>query len=497
MREYKVKGNTPAVISMGRVFGYDELFREIDRVASSLSAMGIGRGDVVMIALPNIAASVVATYAVSRIGAVAAMIHPLISAEEFSAAVKKQRPKAVFLSDVNMRRFRNVSKGLKRIFCPFLKYGFIGLKRSKGKFEPFHGDGEEPALYMQSGGTSGEPKTVVLSSRAVNAMAGNLLQYLGDGFSEKNRMLAVLPMFHGFGLCIGVHASLSTNMTSVLEPRFKAEKITKVIAKRRVTTVIAVPRMIEKLLACESFKGDNVKSLQHVFVGGDTVNEDLNGRFDERMRQAGSEGRMFAGYGLTETVTVCALRKEYPIPTCIGKPIDGVSALVVDEEHKPVPAGEVGELLLRGDQLMSGYLGDEEATEAAYYDIDGVKWLHSGDMVKADEDGNLYFAGRKKRLIKISGMNVFPSAIEQTARELDFVKDCVATEYRVNGKPYIRLFIEGELSDAEKEQVVAYIAAKMSHWNVPSDVVCVREFPKTKVGKLDIETLVKTALLSE
>lgn len=491
MRTYHVKGDTLAVVRGKQKMNFPRFFKEVDRVAGGLCALGVRKGDVVVLALPNIIQSVVATYAISRIGAVASMIHPLLSADEFESAISKQDPKAVFLSDINYSAFSKRCKKAKRIFCPYLSYGYMGLPRPVA-FEPYVGDGDESVFYMQSGGTYGEPKTIVLSSRACNAMAGNLLNYLGDKFDESKRMLVVLPMFHGFGLCVGVHAPMCANMTVVLMSRFDVEKATKVISKNRVTTMLAVPRMISKLLDYDKFSGDNVKSLEDVYVGGDAVGAELVERFAKRMEECGGKGVLSPGYGLSETVTVCSLTKigDYREGS-VGTPILNVRARVVDENLIEVPVGEVGELLIGGQQIMSGYLGDAEATERAIAEIDGEKWVRTGDFFKTDGEGRLYYLGRQKRLIKISGINVFPSEIERIARELDFVGECAVVEYHKNGKPFIRLIVEGEISEAQKREVVKHIAKRMSHWNVPSSVVCMDALPRTKMSKVDILELQK------
>lgn len=489
MRDYHAKDDQVAVKCRSREMRFREFFSEIDRVAAGLYAMGVRKGDAVMLALPNIIQNVVAVYACSRIGAVAAMIHPLYSPDEFEAAVKKISPKVVFLSDINVKKFSSRTGGAKRVICPYLAYGFLGLKRGKG-FEEYFGGGEEDMFYMQSGGTSGAPKTIALSSRAVNAMVDNLMRHLGDRFNEKNRMLAVMPMFHGFGLCIGVHASLSLNMACVLMARFNTEKCAKVIDKERITTMLAVPRMINKLLAYDKFKGDAVSSLQDVYVGGDTVPDELVKAFETRMKESGSDAKLSPGYGLTETVTVCALTKRGEfLEGSLGQPIGDTQAMIVDEDMHPLPIGERGELLLKGSQLMSGYLGDEEATREAMPVIDGETWVKTGDIFSVDEQGRLFFFGRKKRLIKISGINVFPSDIEGAAAELGFVKEAVALEYRVEGKPFIRLLVEGNLSEEQKKQTIEHIARRLSKWNTPREVVCLEEFPRTSVGKVDVKTL--------
>lgn len=487
MRNNRAKSPDGTAFIRGmRKISFGRFFKEIDRVAGGLAALGVKKGDVVMLALPTIGQGLAAFYACSRIGAVASMIHPLMARGEFLQAVAEQHPKVVFLSDVNFLRLGRGLKGVKRVMCPFAADGYVGLPLA-GKFIPQQSDGTEPAVYMRSGGTSGKPKTVVLSSSAVNALPSNLFKTLADDtFDETDRMLAALPLFHGFGLLVGIHTALSTNTPPVLLPVFKAKRAVKLIARHRITTVIAVPRMIFKLLHTKGFEGDNVSCLKNVYVGGDNVDAELEKEFDARMAQAGAPCRMSPGYGLTETCSVCVLSPRKVGGAAVGKPLENMKCRIVDEEGRDVPAGEAGELLLSGNQMMSGYLGDEKATAEVLFERDGETWLRTGDYFRQNADGVLYFMGRKKRLIKISGMNVFPSEIENTAAELPFVKACAAIEVRENGKPYIAVFVEGKpLSSEQVRALKAHIVDRLSHWHEPKYVISVESFPRTNIGKTD------------
>ena len=486
MRGYRAKEKRTVAFIRGRKkTGFGKFFARVDRVAGGLAALGVGRGDVVMIATPTIEQGIVAFYAVSRLGAIASMIHPLMERGEFDGAVREQRPKVVFLSDINHKRLGKGLTGVKKVLCPFLLDIFIGLPRP-AKFVPYDGDGSEPAVYMRSGGTSGVPKTVVLSSAAINALPDNLFMTLtGDAFGEDDRMLAALPMFHGFGLFVGLHTVICIAAAPVLMPVFKADKAVRAIARNRVTLMIAVPGMVNKLLAEPGFKGENVRSLHRVYVGGDTVDAELEHRFDARMREAGTDCVLSPGYGLTETGSVCVLSPDKAGGAVLGKPLVNMRALIVDEEGREVPAGGTGELLLSGNQLMLGYLDDEEATAATYTEIDGEKWLKTGDMFRATEDGSLYFMGRKKRLIKISGVNVFPAEIERAAVELPFVGQCAAIEVREHNKPFIALFVTGKPSEEQVKELKRHIVNELSKWHEPRYVIHIDALPRTQVGKTD------------
>lgn len=483
MRAYRNKDVTATAIIRGsHKMSYDRFFKEIDKVAGGLFKAGIRKGDVVMLALPNIEQSMIAAYACSRIGAIASMIHPKLSSDEFESAVKKLQPKIVFLSDVNMGAYFSRCHGAKRVICHFCIYDYIGLPRSK-YFEAYDGDGEEIMFYMQSGGTSGEPKTVAISSRCANAMANNLLAHLGDKFDSHNAMLVVLPMFHGFGLCVGMHAAICTDMHVVLQPIFNAKKTARIIKKQKITTILAVPRMVQKLLACDEFNGKGISSIEDVFVGGDTVDKELVRKFDERMKECGGKGTLSPGYGLTETASVCTVTNGDFVDGSVGKPLKNVFVKIVDEDLKQVPVGSVGELLVSGEQMMTGYVGDEEATKKALIGLDGRTWVRTGDYFRQDEQGRLFFMGRKKRLIKISGINVFPTEIEKVVKELPFINECACIEYRVKGKPFIKVLVEGEISDAQKQAVISHVAKRMSHWNILDALNVLKNFREPKSGK--------------
>lgn len=490
MRDYRAKNKRTVAFVRGRKkTAYGRFFRRVDRVAGGLAALGVKKGDVVMIATPTIQQGVTAFYAVSRLGAIASMIHPLMERGEFDEAVREQRPKVVFLSDINYKKLGKGLKDVKKVLCPFLMDVFVGLPGNAG-FTPCESDGSEPAVYMRSGGTSGVAKTVVLSAAAVNALPDNLFRtLLNNDFGEKDRMLVALPMFHGFGLLVGIHAAMSTSMAPVLVPVFNVRKVIKAIAANGVTTMIAVPRMIAKLLSSREFAGENVVGLRNVYVGGDTVDAELENAFDRRMKEAGAKCFMSPGYGLTETGSVSVLSPVKVGGAAVGKPLDGMECRIVDEVCREVPFGDVGELWLAGNQLMLGYLDDPEGTAEAFVEADGKKWVRTGDYFRYLPDGTLFFMGRKKRLIKISGMNVYPVEIERVASELPYVTACAAAEVRDNDKPYIALFVEGDLTEEQKKEIKKRIVYKLSRWHEPKFVICMKELPRTNVGKTDYKRL--------
>ena len=484
MRDYTLKNNECAIARGNLRMTFDALDKEVRRVAGGLFKLGVRQGDVVMSALPNIEQAVSLLYATTLLGAIFAPVHPLISEKEFEKEVSQQNPKVLAISDVNFNRFAKHKGGAKVVYCPFFAHAYIGLPHSKQYIE-YDGDGKIPALHMHSGGTSGVPKTVVLSHYGANALVHNLLTSIPYEFGAKDSMLVTLPMFHGFGLIVGVHASLSTDMTAVLLSKFSGKSALKEIVRHKITTAIAIPRMLSKFLATKGFEGENVSSLANVFVGGDTLDVKLANEFNSVMKNAGATAVAQQGYGLTEIGSVCVLSQKDDEVGTIGRPINGVEAVIVDEDDNILPDGEKGELLLYSNQSMIGYLGSEES---GFQVIDGKKYLRTGDIF-AKNGKNLAFYGRKKRLIKISGMNVFPSEIERVAKEISYVKNCGAFERVVYGKTQIELVVEGSLTEKQKDEIRKYISKNLSHWHVPRFIDCIDGMPYTSIGKVDYVAL--------
>lgn len=472
-----------------------EFLKKVDKVAGSFIAMGIRAGDCITICLPNIPQALTAFYAANRIGAVVSIVHPLTALADFQKQLEITKPKLCLLSEINYLKLAPALKGIKVVHCPVYLNKFVGLKPPV-KFEPFHSDGENMAVYMHSGGTTGKSKTVALSNRACNSLVYNLFRSINDPYDERDGMLTVLPLFHGFGLVVGAHASMCSRMAITLMERFNAKKALKAVRKNKVTTLILIPRMLAKMSKEASFvrSMDGVKA---IYVGGDTLSDELLKEVDGMFESAGYTLRISQGYGLTELGSVCVLNYGEHRAGSIGKALIGLDAKVVDENLSEVKDGEVGELVFSGDQLMSGYMDCDEQNQKLFFEKDGKIYLRTGDLVSKDKDGYIYFKGRKKRLIKISGINVFPFEIERAADEIEGIASSAAVIKRVNEKPYICLFVvlkEGkELDEEYKNKIKAELSKKLSHWSIPEFIYKLDSLPLTKLGKIDFTALEEKA----
>lgn len=482
--EYRKCKDNYAISQGYRKVSFVKFEKLVKDLAARFVASGIKKGDVVAISLPNIIQNVVAVYASSIIGAVVYELHPKIGVEHFQNEIKLIKPKMVLLSEINYGKLKKYSINTKIVYCPYGAYGFIGLTNKKADISNIEVKGEDRAIIMHSGGTSGAQKTLVLSHAALNNMTYNLLNSLNNKFTGEDTMLTAIPLFHGFGLGVGVHAGMCGNMKVALLPAFTAKKAVNIIKNNKSVILIAIPRLLEKMLKEDAFK-DVAPNIKDLFVGGDSIDATLINKIDKLLTNT----RVSVGYGLSETSSVCTLQREIFAEGSIGKPLLNVDIKIVDDNLREIPQGETGELLVSSDQNMMGYISDEGLDKSCFVTIDNKEYVRTGDLVKEDENQNLFFMGRVKRLIKISGINVFPTEIERVIKESGIVSDCVAFRDELEGKTIISLATEKELSQKERETIQSIVRDKLSKWSVPTKFIKVEKISTTELGKTNYSKL--------
>lgn len=517
-----------AITFFGKNISFVTLLSEIERVGLALLERGIKKGDSVCICLPSIPQNLVAIYAVNKVGAIANMAHPLVNSLGLRNILMETNSKLLFAEEGLYHRYEADIKDLNvpTVICSLadnlsgiVKFGYK-LKQKKAGAKPVAYDrnivnyrdlgattaheypevsGDEDAVYLHSGGSTGLPKSIVLSNRAVNETCKGLDDTLDHPFNRNEVLFSVLPSFHGFGLAVCVHLCLSTRARIVLVPQFNAKQAVKLIKTQGITAMIGVPQMLKKLMDEPSFKGKNICTLKQVYCGGDKVDLKTIDAFNKRMKEAGASAEVCEGYGLTETVTVTAVNKRGEVKngTC-GRILSNAKIIITDDDGNPLPAGEKGEITVSGPMVMKRYLGDEKATrEVLHTDADGVVWVKTGDVGFIDDEGFLTFVNRKKRMIIISGYNIYPAEIEARAAELDEVRECFAVEGRKDGKTIAALFVtlnEGySPSDALTDKLSAHLARTLTRWSTPKKIIVLDAFPLTDLGKVDVLTLEKMA----
>lgn len=515
-QNYDFKGT--ALTFKGKKISYSNLMDNVDIFASKLYNYGIRKDMVVTLVSPNIPETIYSLYALNKIGAIVLVVHPLIPAKTLKSAMDGTGSKIVIVPDIRASFYQEELKD-KDMLLLTPKYDLkfpIGalyptvyhkvlknidktkyinrLPLSPIKF-PINEDDKKASIYLRSGGTTGDSKTIVLNDYAINRIAYQCFDILefNPRQAENKKMLAVLPIFHGFGLAMGVHAPLVNRITSALMLSFDPKLVSKMIRKNELSFIILIPYMARKLLALKGFKGKGLKNLSHAFIGGDKVDLKIFEEFDNRMKENGSSCILMEGYGLTEVVTVNTVNtlKKRKVGS-VGLPLEGVKIRITDQDGKVLGPNENGNIELNSDMLMLGYLNDEETTKkVVIQDEDGLKWLRTGDIGMLDSDGYLFFKQRQKEVFKIAGMNVFPNDIESRALKFQDVKEAAAIFFEKTSHSYVTLFLESQTEDKEKlvSQVRKLLEDELIKYSVPEKIIVLESFPRTNVGKIDRKKL--------
>lgn len=524
----KKTGDYTAVLAFGSKIKLSKIISDIDALAAYFNSIGIGKGDSVTIFLPNVAHAFTTFYAVNKIGVIANIVHPLTSPEGLKESMDMTKTKAIFILDILAAKYADVlnESGVPCIICSNSDYLIAPVVPAFKIFEKVKGkgienikntvkyskavsigskkscvechDGSAVAVYLHGGGTTGKSKTIMLSSNNLNNLAEKLNTLdiphkAGDEYS-----LMVLPIFHAFGLGIAMHFPLTHGFTSIPMPQFDAQTACKHLKKHNVTFVLGVPNMFKKMMEDKGFDGPHLKNLRLVFCGGDVLPERLVKEFNKTVAKNGGKGKLFRGYGLTEVSSVCTVNTYDNFrEDSIGKPLGDIVVQVWDEKRQEVPAGTTGELVIKADTAMIGYFNGDNTVkdDGVYVDQDGNRWVMTGDLGYKDSDGFVYFTGRKKRMIIISGYNVYPIDIENVVLQLPFVSEVCAVQGYLKNKPCVKLCVTLKSTmdkDEASETILAYCKKNLAKFSWPRKIEIMDSFPRTKMAKIDFMKLSDT-----
>jgi long-chain acyl-CoA synthetase len=362
---------------------------------------------------------------------------------------------------------------------------------------------DDPAAILFSGGTTGLPKGIVLSNR--NFIAEGMQAAAWGGMREGHSILAILPIFHGFGLGVCVNAAFMAGGKSLLVPLFDAKVVAKLLRTKRPNLMVGVPTLYDALARDESLARADLSCLHACFSGADTLPRPVKERFEALVKARGGSVRLLEGYGLTEAVTAIMATpvNEYREGS-VGVPFpDMLAKICTPDTTEEAPIGEEGELCVAGPAVMLGYLDDPEATrQTLRRHADGRTWLHTGDLGKRDADGFFYFTVRLKRMIKSSGFNVYPAQVESVLYQHPLVSDaCVVGVPDPSQVERVKAFVvlkDGGKPGSETEQaLIAFCRERLIKWSCPREVEFRTELPKTRVGKVDYKVLVQEHVARE
>jgi long-chain acyl-CoA synthetase len=471
-------------------FSYAQVDEISGRVASALLGSGLRRGDKVAVQLPNLPQFLFTYFAILKAGLVMVPLNPLLKAPEVAYQLQDSESRALITFEgfaeeamagarqagdvptyvVNLPGSDQRPEGTRH-------YDELYFADDTGEIEPTNAD--DTAVIIYTSGTTGKPKGAELTHFQLYmncTVAGGLF-----GFRDDDIGVAVLPMFHVFGLSSVLNVCVRFGGTLVLIPRFEPDAVLDAVARYGCTIFSGVPTMYFALLQAD-LAGRDLSSLRVGVSGGAAIPGEVIRAFEEKFPGV----VILEGYGLSETAstTTFNISAEHRKVLSIGKPIWGVQVQLVDEQDKPLPPGpeNIGEIVIRGHNVMKGYYGNPAATAEAFRG----GWFHTGDLAHADEDGYLFIVDRKKDLVIRGGYNVYPREIE----EVLFTHPAVA-EAAVIGKPDPRLGEEVVAfvalkpgAQADPDEIIAFCRERLAAYKYPRQVVIATDLPKGPTGKI-------------
>ena len=509
--------SAPALQFFGRETSYRELHEQIDRAAAALRDLGVKAGDPVAIVLPNCPQHIVAFYAILRLGAVVIEHNPLYTPRElrkqfedhgakhaivWTKVVKTVQDFPADLAVTNLisvdvikampfgtrialtlpvRKAREARSALTERVSGTVPWEQIVRSAPLPASHPRPAT-DDLALIQYTSGTTGTPKGAALTHRNLLSNAAQARTWVpsivrGDGCV----VYAVLPMFHAYGLTLCLTFAMSMGARLVLFPRFDPDMVLEVTKKHPATFLPLVPPIADRLLKTAREKGVSLEGTQVAISGAMALPHELVVPFE-----AASGGYLVEGYGLSECSPVLMANPvaAHRVPGTVGLPLPGTECRVVDpdEPTRDVPAGDRGELVVRGPQVFSGYYGKPEETEAVFAD----GWFRTGDIVTIDDAGFVRIVDRIKELIITGGFNVAPTEVENVLRQHPQIEDAavVGLPNEHSGEEVVAAIVVAPGTTIDEEAVREFARGILTPYKVPRRIFVVDELPKSLIGKV-------------
>ena len=522
-----------AINYFGREITYAELFKNIDAVTASLIALGIREGDIITVGLPSIPEAVYLVYALNRIGAVANMIHPLAGEQELAFYLNEVKSEYAFLFDAtylivkpslsktSVRRSiiitagESLPMGIKQMF--FLKNKRISLpgentalwwqhflKMGKGVNIPeYKKDPNTMAVISHTGGTTGEPKGVMCSDNNINYEIMQMGLMLN--MQRQETQMAVLPPFVNYSLINSMLEPIGLGQKCVLIPKYEPDKFFEYAKKYKPNIIATIPPYLEAMLTAKERYTADLSFIRLSAYGGEAMDPKNEKAVNELYEQCHVQNKLGKGIGMTELMGA----STFTMPgldmgeNSLGVPLQLSNCKIIDTEtHKELGYNKEGEICFAGPCVMLGYYHNKQATEELVrVHKDGIRWLHTGDLGKLDEDGRLYITGRIKRIIMTKGKDgvitkLFPDRIEKVVNTHPGVSLCcvisVPDEVRVNyPKAYVELKPHVSGSSQLSKEIQKFCHNYLPDYMIPEDVEFIDELPRTSRGKVDFRALEK------
>lgn len=514
---------------MGKPTAYPELVKQVITCAKALKAMGISEGDRITIAMPNCPQALYMFYAINLVGGIANMIHPLSAEKEIEFYLNESDSVAAITLDQFYGKFAAIrgNTKLKHLIIASIADALmlpvrVGYMLTQGRKIPkvpadapvvmwkdfirsgkeFQGayqakcTGKDPAVILYSGGTTGTTKGIVLTNLNFNALSQQVVA-ANPMFRPGDKMLAAMPIFHGFGLGVCIHTMLTQGGRCILVPKFTPKSYANDLVKHRCNFIAGVPTLYEALLRLPDMENADLSCLKGVFSGGDSLSIELKKKFDKFLFDHKASIQVREGYGTTETVTACCLTPIHMAKEgSIGLPFpDTYIKIVSPGTDYELPYGQEGEILLAGPTVMKEYMNHPQETAMTLQThSDGLTWVYTGDLGVMDEQGFVFFKGRAKRMIVTSGYNVYPAQIENILDAHEKVQmSCVIglpDPYKMQKvMAFVKLASDVAADEQTKQELMEHCRKHVAKYAMPCDIAFRAEMPKTLVGKVAYRVL--------
>ncbi len=481
-----------AVVYQQQRMTYAQLEDLSCRAARALLEQGVRRGDRVGIRLPNVPSFVVWYYATLRIGAVAVSISTRLAPREVAFILSDCQARAAIIDEANVDALRSD--------LPESTQHLVAVSDSAARCQgellsaeptlpaPTWVDSEpqDPAVILYTSGTTGSPKGATLSHRNVRATV-HAFNHLCN-MRTADRILLAVPLFHCYGQNALLNAGLNVGATLILQHGFDLNESKRLIADHQVTKLFGVPTTFQLMWDC--FQPADLSSVDYCFSAAATLPIQLSRRWQEKFRMP-----IYEGYGLTETAPFASYNHRCRfVPGSIGTPVDLVEMKVVDTETgQKCPPGALGEIAIRGPNVMLGYWNRPEETAQAVRD----GWFHSGDIGRMDEDGYFYIVDRLKDMISVGGTKVFPAEVERVLLDHSAVSEAAVVGFPdpVFGEQVVGFIVPSD-GAVEHDQLRRHCLASLAAYKVPKHTVVVDELPRNPTGKI-LKTRLREVDLSD
>jgi long-chain acyl-CoA synthetase len=476
----------------GRKFSYLEFQAAVDRAAAMLTSQGIGKSDVVSLLMPNCAEYIIAYFACWKLGALAGPVNSLLKEHEIEFVMNNSEAKAILVAAEFWDRIQNIAEDL-----PHLQAVIAfddEAEATDPKWQKYIPDRAQPAteavaddlirsgddaIIIYTSGTTGKPKGCLLTHGNLIANARQISQWLN--FTESDRLLTIMPLFHMNAVSVTTMSALYAGGSTVVSPKFSASKFWDIISDYQVTSFGSVATMLSMLLNAYPEgvpKGLKTDQLRFAMCGSAPVPAEVMKKFEETFNCP-----VIEGYGLSESTCRSTFNPpdERRRPGSCGMPI-GNEMKVVDDDDNEVPNGELGEIVLRGENILKGYFKNREATERAFHG----GWFHTGDIGYRDKDGFFYIVDRKTDMIIRGGENIYPREIDEVLYKHPAVAAAatIGVPDQLYGEEVAAFLVLKDGMRATEEELIAHCKSELADYKCPKSIRIVRDIPKGPTGKL-------------